>query len=373
MNRTVFKVFNPLFVFAVSWLIVLALYMMNPVDVLYLSEGYGIAYIACLILAVAILSVMVGYKKDVHFETQSVIQSSKGKTYAKIFFAAALLEVALKGLPPIFTGEDYTSWGISGLHGFINVLGLYVSYWYFSIFLLATNRERVTAATVLLLIFLWQILVLNRAIMMLNLVGLLYIALSMKRLKIKHLIVAPIAMIFLIGLVGDLRGMGEDFIFVITKPKPWAEEMGVGFVWVVTYFTTAISNLLFNIEQGQSTNFYPILFFNEFLPNIFKFDLKNADMMLYEGNFNAGTIMRPSILAFGLLGPVITIALLVSLNVLNLVRKKSFDWFIFTTFLASTSVLSCYENTIFTPWLLFMFLLSLNFRIRHRSLLPCGA
>lgn len=364
MEITVLTVFNPLFVTAVSWLTLLALYVMQPVGVLYPSDGTGILYIACIFLVAATISIIVGHKRVVHLETQSAIYSSKGNFYAKLFFASALLEVLLKGLPPIFTGADYTSWGISGLHGFINVLGLYVSYWYFSIFLIATDSKRLTALIVVILVLLWQICVLNRAIMMLNLVGLMYIALSMKRLKMIHLIAAPIGMILLIGQVGDMRGMGEDYIFLITNPKPWAEEMGVGFVWVVTYFTTAISNLMFNIEQGQVNGYSPMLFFNEFLPNIFKYELINADIMLYEGNFNASTIMRPSFLAFGLLGPVITFAILVWLNILNFSRRKSFEWFIFTTFLASTSVFSCYENTIFTPWLIFMFLLSLNFRFR---------
>jgi hypothetical protein len=364
MRKTVLTVFNPLFVTALSWLTLLALYMLQPVGVLYPSNGTGIVYIACIFLAAGIISIIVGYKKVFQLETKSAVNSPKGNFYAKLFFSSALLEVSLKGLPPIFTGADYTSWGISGLHGFINVLGLYVSYWYFSIFLIATDRKRLIALTIVILVFLWQISVLNRAIMMLNLVGLMYIAISMKRLRMIHFIAAPIGMILLIGQIGDLRGMGENYIFLITNPKPWAEEMGVGFVWVVTYFTTAISNLMFNIEQGQVNGYYPMLFLNEFLPNIFKQEFVNVDIMLYEGNFNASTIMRPSFLAFGFFGPVITIAIIICFNILNFSREKSFDWFIFTTFLASTSVFSCYENTIFTPWLIFMLMLSLNFKFK---------
>lgn len=362
MKRTVVTVFNPLLVTALSWLTLLALYITQPLGVLYTSDGTGIIYIASIFLIAAALSIIVGYKRVLHLETKSAIYSSKGNFLAKLFFSSALLEVLLKGLPPIFTGADYTSWGISGLHGFINVLGLYVSYWYFSIFLIKTDGNRFISFAILFLVLLWQICVLNRAIMMLNLVGLMYIALSMKRLKVIHFMAASIGMIVLVGQVGDLRGMAGDYIFSITNPKPWAEEMGIGFVWVVTYFTTAISNIMFNLEQGQVNDYSPLLFFNEFLPNIFKQDFNNTDLILYEGNFNASTIMRPSFLAFGFLGPVITFTLLVIINILNFTRKKTFDWFIFTTFLASASVFSCYENTIFTPWLIFMYLLSLNFR-----------
>jgi hypothetical protein len=356
------KVINPLFVTAISWATVLALYKLQPVGVLYVSDGFGLAYVAILILVALGFSSVIGFKRTLVLDERA-LSATKGALYARLFFAAALLEVALKGLPPIFTGEDYTSWGISGLHGFINVLGLYVSYWYFCVFL-AKSRGRLAAAAVVIAIFMWQVFVLNRAIIMLNLIGLFYILVSAGRVKFTHIIAAPVVAVFLMALIGDLRGMVGDYIFNITNPKPWAQELGAGFVWVVTYFTTATSNLMLNLEQGQSAIFSPMVFINEFFPNIFKLDLSNAGIMLFDGNFNASTIMRPSLLAFGAAGPAITIALLVILNVFNLARRKSFDGFLCTTFLASACALSCYENTVFTPWTIFIFMLSLNLRSR---------
>jgi oligosaccharide repeat unit polymerase len=363
MNKVKITVISPLLITAVTWLIIIFLYVSRPVEVLYISEGWGIILITMLFLALTIFSLIIGYKKILHVEEQFITESYSLIIYTWLFLISALIEVALNGLPPVFTGADYTSWGISGLHGFINVLSIYISYWYFSIFLVSKNK-RLFAITIFIVVFSWQVMVLNRAILMLNLIGLLYIAFSLNKLKVKHFIISCFIMIILMGLIGDLRGMGEDFIFIITSPKPWAKSMGVGFVWVLTYFTTSISNLIYNLDHLTSINFSPFLLINEFLPNIFKFKLDGSEFKQYDGNFNASTIMRPSILAFGLLGPIITIGLLLIFNILNYSRKKNFDWFIFTTFFASSSVLSCYENTIFTPWMIFMLFLSFKLRLR---------
>lgn len=363
MNKVPITVISPLFVMPVSWLIVLILYIAEPVEVLYSSDGSSFFYVITLQLLLAVFSIILGYKRNLHLNIKFALESSKGKNLAIIFFASALLETVLKGLPPIFTGADYATWGISGLHGFINILGLYISYWYFLLFL-TTKEKRTIALIVVLLVIFWQVMVLNRAIIVLNLIGLIYLGYSTHKFQVRHMIVALILILFLMGAIGDLRGMAGDYIFVLTNPKPWAMEMGVGFVWVVTYFTTAISNLIFNLEHAQSNIFSPLVLINEFIPNMFKFDLNNEGLVHYDGNFNASTIMRPSILAFGILGPIVTVILLIIFNLLNEVRKKTFDWVIFTTFFASCTALSCFENTIFTPWLVFTFFLSLNFSFR---------
>ena len=357
------SVYNPLLILSLSWLSILILYASYPIGVLYNSNGFGISYILLLILVSLFLSVFVGFKQIFYLDIRTLELLGKKKAYTRTFFSLGIVEILIKGLPPVFTSGDYINWGISGLHGFINILGLFVCYWNFLLFVLL-KRDRKKYLIIIFCVFLWQILVLNRAIIMLNGIGLLYISVCIKRFKISHICLAVFSMVYLMGLVGDLRGMGGEYIFLVANPKPWAEELGVGFVWVVTYFTTAISNLMYNIELGKVFAFEPFVFLNEFLPNVFKVDLSDSgEMKLYNGLFNASTIVRPAFIAFGIFGPMIAFALLIFVNYFYYTRVKSFQWFILMTFLSAASVLSCYENTIFTPWLIFMFLLSIDFNL----------
>ena len=356
-------VYNPLLILSLSWLSILFLYVSYPVGVLYKSNGLGITYLFILVCLTLLLSLFVGFKRNIFLDYKTLLYYSSKNVYTRIFFFFILIELALKGLPPIFTGADYTSWGISGLHGFINILGLFVSFWSFILFMLMKKGRRMHLI-IIMMVFLWQILVLNRAIMMLNGIGLLYISICLKKIKFSHLLFAGFLMIYLMGLVGDLRGMGGNYINLITEPKPWAERLGVGFIWVVTYFTTAISNLMYNIEIGKMFAFQPSFFFNEFLPNIFKLSFSNNDeIKLYNEIFNATTLARPSLVSFGMLGPLFTFLLLIIFSYFYYSRRKTFQWVVFMTFFSAASVLSCYENTIFTPWVLFMFLLSIDFKL----------
>ena len=357
------SVYNPLLTLSLSWLSILILYVSYPIGVLYNSNGFGISYILSLILGSFFISVFVGFKQIYYLNIRTLEVSGKKNVYTRIFFFLCIVEILIKGLPPIFSGGDYATWGISGLHGFINILGLFVCYWNFLLFVLL-KRDKKRYLMIVFGVFLWQIVVLNRAVIMLNGIGLLYVSVCIKRFKISHIFLAACSMVYLMGLVGDLRGMGGEYIYLVADPKPWAEQLGVGFVWVVTYFTTAISNLMYNIELGKVFAFEPFVFLNEFLPNLFKADLSNSgEMKLYNGLFNASTVVRPAFVAFGVFGPMITFALLISINYFYYTRKKSVQWFVFMTFLSAASILSCYENTILTPWVIFMFLLSIDFNL----------
>jgi hypothetical protein len=357
------SVYNPLLMLSLSWLSILILYILNPIGILYSSNGLGVTYILFLIFISLFVSLSLGLRRIYCFSVAELVNYSKKTVYTKALFFFITLELLLKGIPPIFTGADYATWGISGLHGFVNILGLFVSYSNFLLFmLLKANRKK--HLIVLSMVFLWQIFVLNRAIIMLNGIGLLYMLICLNKFKLRHLILACFSMIYLMGLVGDLRGHGGEYIYFITDPKPWAEKLGVGFVWVITYFTTAISNLMYNIETGKTFAFQPAIFLNEFLPNILKLDIPNTNAIkLYDGLFNASTLVRPSLVSFGVIGPIVTFALLISMIYFYYTRKQTFQWVAFMTLLSAASILSCYENTVFTPWVIFMFLVSVDFKL----------
>ena len=79
-------VYNPLLILSLSWLSILFLYVSYPVGVLYKSNGLGITYLFILVCLTLLLSLFVGFKRNIFLDYKTLLYYSSKNVYTRIFF-----------------------------------------------------------------------------------------------------------------------------------------------------------------------------------------------------------------------------------------------------------------------------------------------
>ncbi|MDB5121057.1 MAG: hypothetical protein JWN56_2275 [Sphingobacteriales bacterium] len=260
-----FKLHNPVTLFISTWLFVLLLYSMQYSFILTVLTASTVAYVAlsCLSFGLSYLFVNVLINKK-NVITTYFISDRVHKTLKLVFWLWLFLtciEIAyfrslpLLSLMGIGSGA-YTEWGIPSLHGLLNAMIITIAN--YCIYLYLTRKDR-KYLFLFLLCLCWPIMLVTRQVFMSMTVQAALIYIVLNKLKTKTILIvtfSALLVVYLFGLVGDLRsGNAESFINLAQPSPDYPSFLPSGFLWVYIYVTSPLNNVNFNISSFPSFNF----------------------------------------------------------------------------------------------------------------------
>jgi oligosaccharide repeat unit polymerase len=277
------KIANPNILFILIWVSVIYLHSLHTLDIYLDINHLNISFIYInIIFAFFLLLYQLIYLKD-HNYTEIIKRKIK-KNYTLIdayikkllivYFIISLLDIIYSSGIPIFwtymgIDKDYTLYGIPTLHGLANGIVFFtLSLMYSFKLLLKDNKYN----KYIVLIFLWQILILSRGVIMVSTIQLLCLYLLFtKQTKSKWVIISFVifSLILAFGYLGDIR-QGSNPYYGLLKDS-WLDlfqTLPSGFLWVYVYFTSGFNNLIYNTNIIYP-NYLPYYSFSKLLPSIF--------------------------------------------------------------------------------------------------------
>lgn len=234
----------------------------------------------------------------------------------KIFFWGTVINIVFcKGFPLLwlFTGDSrtYAEFGVPSLTGFMN------SFYYVAIlsqFYLYNKTSDKSYLKRLLLLLLYPILLLTRAMIFTTLFELAGLFFLLKKINLRTIVltvIVSIAVILIFGYMGENRYGASDAIkgygleLVDEDYKDTMEKLPSGFIWVYLYFTASINNVVYNINTIHPS-YTPYYTMRHLLPSVLSsilFEKKdfesNYSMEMENSAFNTFTIFSNYIKDFG--------------------------------------------------------------------------
>jgi oligosaccharide repeat unit polymerase len=180
---------------------------------------------------------------------------------------------------------------------------------------------------------LWSIIVITRQLMMVFLLEATVIYCTYRSVKVKRLVSAFLSLfglVYLFGVVGDLRSGAASFLALAQPSSSYPEWLPSGFLWFYMYLSTPVNNLLYTFHTTQPL--YDWRFPNtlsQLLPTVIrKIFFSSAELAasngdLVTGAFNVSTAFAGPFQDFGLCG-VLFISFLMSVISGVYWRKHSF-------------------------------------------------
>ena len=310
------RLLNPLFVFNVIWLMCFILYALN-ISSVYTNNISGKAFLVIMAMTFSFngLYFIGKYVKHSSIKASVNLILSKNKyLYIKKLFIFWIILTALETIycryiPLIWTilgrSENYATFGIPSIHGFINSLSWFVVSISF-IYYLNTKDKRVIKF--ILITNFAYILLLARQSMTTEAIQLIAIYTIKRKVKFKRIAVFGILGVLIFGIVGNIRtnpmhvlatsGLGyESFPFFL-----------MGIVWVYLYLMTPIANII-NFINGYSNYLYGAASIGKFLPTVISTKLSlptaNATDYLVRQTYNVSTSLVQPYADFGIVGVII--------------------------------------------------------------------
>jgi oligosaccharide repeat unit polymerase len=266
-----FKVFQPVFIFCLIWLIVILLFNLRLSNLLTgdIGDAYMFFFMASFFFLVGYLCPLIFAEK---INVSSSIFKPTGDNYEKLLFkyfyfwiSISIIEVIYsKGIPIVwlFTGSDktYADFGIPSIHGLMNalelVLGL-LSYYFYRI----TKKKKFLVLTITFV--LWNLCIITRQVIVVLLLEIFFVYYYFAKNKWKlsvNLVISFVAFVIFFGLIGDLRTGADNFVQLAQPSDNWISWLPSGFLWVYIYVTTPLNNLLYNFTT-------PITHYKFLFPN----------------------------------------------------------------------------------------------------------
>ncbi|MEO6524911.1 MAG: O-antigen polymerase [Mucilaginibacter sp.] len=251
------KLFQPVILFALTWLFVILLFSLRLSNIL--QESISTAWEFYALITITFFS---GYtfafffKKKVSLSTDIIYNVNEYffKKYDKFLIGLIILSfievIYSKGVPLawlfIGNGKVYTDYGIPSIHGFTNALGLVlalISSYYYKI----TKKKKYLIITIGFII--WNIILISRQVivsLMIEIFVINFITSQEKRKVLLKIIFYMLIIVTGFGILGDLRTGGDAFLALASPSDNWPLWLPSGFLWAYIYVTTPINNLLFN-------------------------------------------------------------------------------------------------------------------------------
>lgn len=274
---------SPCVVFSLVWLIFMTLYDMRIISY-YLGLNWQtiilvLGSIGCMALSWIIIRIR--YKhwkifsvKDLADEKFDVLECKIRKLF-RLWVAGIGITIVLQGGFPMLwlimdVGKDYKDFGLPSIHGFLNAIYYICILGYFLLYL--KKRESKYIKMVLLLL-LYPILSISRAVFIIAVFEMLGLYLFLYRIRTSYLIrlsLFMIAFIVLFGAIGDLRvGEAKNVVYALVddKYKDVFERLPSGITWVYLYSTGSIDNVVFNINDLHPL-YYPYYSIKPFIPSV---------------------------------------------------------------------------------------------------------
>jgi oligosaccharide repeat unit polymerase len=251
------KFFQPVLIFAATWLATILLYSLQLSNVLNQSvdQAYFFFFIATTFFTIGYFLFFI-FRKHINTSLEIIEAGDSYLEYRvlKYFYFWALISVIeviySKGIPILWiaTGnpKTYMDFGIPSIHGFMNALQLalsLISFYFYKI----TKRRKFIILFVIFII--WNICLITRQVIIVLLIEIFVLQLLMSKDKFS-VIIRLIFFAFLgiigFGIMGDLRSGGDAFLHIASPSDKWPLWLPSGFLWVYIYVTTPLNNLLYN-------------------------------------------------------------------------------------------------------------------------------
>lgn len=343
---------NPFLIYATIWVSTVFLYSLEFTNnILGLNDSFRIL-ISSTIISFILIFLLV-YLIRIYFQkykigiTHSIKDNSAlhiirfGKVLRLIlnfWLCLTFLEVILFGGVPLTTAVvfgnydlDYKAFGIPTLHGLLNscyytiVAGFFLHY--------RLTKDKASLWKVLLLLI-WPLLVMSRAVLLWAIVEILCVYFLLNRINLKKVLsitVFVVAFIILFGIIGDNRANKGDNPFntdnfINEKYTTIGEKLPTGFVWVYLYITTPINNIVLNIDhldpkydfRYSTVALFPTIIRDQiFSPNDkYSVELENEA-------FNGSSYFANYLHDFGVAGTIVFVAFLQFISVCVFFSAKS--------------------------------------------------
>ena len=271
------------------WLVEIFLYSFHLIDYYRPLNAESLIFffsvIAVVLLAGSVMKMQLNSKRIIKrpvkkWSTKDI--EAKASKITKFFIIGTIINVLYsRGFPLLWvltgTGKNYTDFGIPTFNGFVNAL-YYVSV-VLNFYLYLSTRDKKHLKTLLLLVI-YPLLTITRALIFTMGFELLGLFVMMRKIKTKAVVVltaGAIAIIILFGVMGNERSGGdvsaatEGMVreLVDSKYVDTMEKLPSGFTWVYWYFTCSVNNVVYNIDKLNPT-YLPNHSIKKLLPSVVK-------------------------------------------------------------------------------------------------------
>lgn len=378
---------NPNIIFVVIWSLVLALYSARFVDIYGEVRAETVFLISLNILVSIILFLWskltlrsrrrskVSLKMALAVFLSSKIRAIRRciKYLLSIYILIAVLDIIYsKGIPLVWaltgSARTYVDFGIPTLHGLANSIAFFLASF---LTLLATLKVK-NYKTVLVVLFVYQILILSRGTIIVMTVQILAVILFFSKFSfLKNIGLMAFLLLFIVGfgILGDVRqgGINPYYQFLNDEWIIFFNSIPSGFLWFYMYLTSGFNNL--NLNMGSIDHSYlPVYTFAKLIPSAIYslFDAeKTVDTFLFVHNgLNVSTIYSASYSDFGVASflLVMIIQIVASYNY-NLARAGSLYGLLSYVIVYQAIFLSFFIDTFFYMPFLFQFVIVFYLKI----------
>ncbi|QTO24229.1 MULTISPECIES: O-antigen polymerase [unclassified Bacteroides] len=286
---------SPVLVFGLIWIILILLYNIHLINYYLGLNQKTLILIFGAIGAMALSWVLIRmrYKRWIVFSIKnlpddkfSLLESKIGRLL-KLWLIGIVATIVLQGGFPMLwmllgTGKGYQDFGFHSIHGILNALYYICILGYFFLYL---KKKESKYLKLVLLLSLYPILAVSRAVIIVVIFEMLGLYLLLYRIRLKQIIkifIGGIAFILLFGALGDLRvGEAKHVLhgLVDKRYEDVMEYLPSGVCWVYLYFTGSIDNVVYNINDLKPL-YYPYFSIKPLIPSVFRdliFEKKDYD------------------------------------------------------------------------------------------------
>tara|TARA_B100001057_G_scaffold486432_1_gene567598 strand:+ start:946 stop:2088 length:1143 start_codon:yes stop_codon:yes gene_type:complete len=305
---------NPAVVFSLSWFSVLLGMQVKWSDLIVETPFILTVTIYSTIVSSLMAFIVVRYllprKKRLNFVApiSNDMSFSGVGVLSTILVTGHLFELLLEGNLPLFSlffGKYilYADYGISGLHGFLNAIQLYI--FIISFYRYLKHKDR-TSMKICFALMVLSILMLSRAMILWQILQAIFLYLALNQVNFRRFLKLSIYTVITMGffiLIGNSRvkeGFSITSIAQINEnyPSILTEE----FIWIYLYLTSPFNNIANSIANFEAARYFPFNTLLFALPNVVKgsLGLKADNMVLtVDDNLNVASYLDTFLPDFG--------------------------------------------------------------------------
>jgi oligosaccharide repeat unit polymerase len=317
---------HPLFIYTFVW--TLALWLTSfKITTNIPSINFATCFLVgsnLLIMFMLNLIIFSGNKKNVFKDKIRIdlldveILFSLGKKLRNIWLIGTIIEIIVGGGFPLMwvilgIPKDYTQFGIPTFHGLMNGFFFFFCTTFALRGFILNERSQILGTFVYML---WPVMMLGRGILLGGIVQIGSVFLLSRTLNFKtvvSIILTCLIIIFAFGFLGDTRQSANPFEYLVANEyREIISSLPSGVLWVYTYITSPISNLISNIEVVNPT-YFPNQTLGALLPSIIrdKFQLSYTDPLeLIDSNLNVSTFYSNFLSDYGILGALVMVSII---------------------------------------------------------------
>lgn len=238
----------------------------------------------------------------------------KGRnTLLFVWILGTIMEIIIsEGVPLLWivtgSGKTYEHFGVPSIHGFMNAIYLFLT---LSAFILAMQNKSSRAKMEFILLILWSLIAVSRALLAIILLQTaIYLLISSRisrKRKISVVLAGLAAFLVVFGVLGDARA--DQFSILKSTGYRDIDPRLSGVIWAYTYIASPISNLSLNISiDSTQLKVIPTTFLLPLLPSAiqsslgFETGFNSYSGYLAHDAFNVGTAFIQIFIDWGILG-----------------------------------------------------------------------